>query len=80
MLWELIFAIVGIGRVFPFLVRQVLVAWQGIRVGKKLKKVWRAALLCLFWTVWRERNRVAFDYEAFSTYRLKSSFICNFWS
>ena len=28
MLWELIFAIVGIGLVFPFYVLQVLVAWQ----------------------------------------------------
>ena len=49
-------------------------------MGKKRKKVWRVAPLCLFWIVWHERNRVAFDNEAFSTYRLKSSFICNFWS
>ena len=49
-------------------------------MGKKRKKMWRAALLCLFWIVWRERNRVAFDNEAFFAYRLKSSFICNFWS
>ena len=65
-------AIIGIGWVFPFSVRQVLLAWQGSQVGKKRKKVWRAASLCIFWTVWRERNRVAFDNEAFSAYRLKS--------
>ena len=46
----------------------------------KCKKVWRAASLYLFCTVWRERNRVVFDNEAFSAYRLKSSFICNFLS
>ena len=56
----LILAIVGIGWVFPFSIRQVLVAWQGTRVGKKHKKVWRVAPLCLFWTVWCERNRVVF--------------------
>ena len=78
-LWELILAIVGIGWVFPFSVRQVL-AWQGTQVGKKRKKLWRAAPLCLFWTLWHERNRVAFDKEAFSAYRLKSSFMCNFLS
>ena len=49
-------------------------------MGKKRKKVWRAAPLCLFWTVWRERNRVAFDIEVFSALRLKGSFICNLWS
>ena len=80
MLWELILAIVGFGWVFPFLVQQVLLAWQGTKVGKRRKKVWRAASLCLFWIVWCERNRVTFDNEAFSAYRLKNSFICNFWS
>ena len=79
-LWELILAIVGIGWVFPFSIRQVLLAWQETQVGKKHKKVWRVAPLCLFWTVWLERNRVAFDNESFFVYRLKSSFICNFWS
>ena len=49
-------------------------------MGKKHKKAWRTAPLCLFWTVWHERNRVVFDNEVFSKYRLKSSFICNFWS
>ena len=77
-LWELILTIFGIGWVFPFSVRQVLLAWQGTQVGKKRKKVWKAAPLCLVWTVWRERNRVAFDNEAFFAYRLKSYFICNF--
>ena len=76
----LILAIVGIGWVFPFSIRQVLVAWQGTRVGKKHKKVWRVAPLCLFWTVWCERNIVVFDNKAFSPYRLKCLFICNFWS
>ena len=51
MLWELILVIVGIGWVFPFSVRLVLVAWQGTRVGKKRKKVWKTTPLCLFWTV-----------------------------
>ena len=48
MLWELILAIVRFGWVFPFSVQQVLLAWQGTKVGKKRKKVWKAAPLCLF--------------------------------
>ena len=79
-LWEIILEIVGIEWVFPFSVRHALLSWQGAQVGKKRKKVWRAAPLCLFWTIWRERKRVAFDNEVFSAHRLKRSFICNFWS
>ena len=46
-------------------------------MGKKRKKVGRAALLCLFWIVWREKNRAPFDNAVFSEHRLKSSLICN---
>ena len=49
-------------------------------MGKKRKKVWKTAPLCLFWSIWCERNRMTFDNEAFYVYRLKSSFICNFLS
>ena len=33
----------------------------------------------LDWTVWRERNIVAFDNEIFSAHRMKHSFICSLW-
>ena len=49
-------------------------------MGKKRKKVWRSVPFCLLWTVQHGRNRVAFDNEAFSVYRLNRYFICNFWS
>ena len=65
---------------FPFSVSQTLISWQGVRVGKKHKKVWEAAPLCLFWTILSERNRVTFDNDAFSAHRMKMSFICNLWS
>ena len=38
------------------------------------------APLCLFWTVWKERNRIAFDNEELSIHRIKNSFVCNFWT
>ena len=77
---KFILAIFGMGWVFPFLVCQALLSWQEARVGKNKKKGRRAAPLYLFWTVWRERNRVAFDNAVFLEYRLKSFFICNFWA
>ena len=48
-------------------------------LGKKCRKVWKAAPLCLFWAVWMERNRIAFDNEDFSVHRLKNSFVWNLW-
>ena len=29
-------------------------------MGKKRKKIWNSILLCIFWTVWKEMNRLAF--------------------
>ena len=29
-------------------------------MGKKRKKIWDAIPLCIFWTVWKEGNRLAF--------------------
>ena len=36
-------------------------------------------LLCLFWAVWKERNRIAFENEEFLIHRMKNSNLCNFW-
>ena len=73
-------AIVDSNWVFPLMVRQSLLAWQGANVDKKRKRVWMAAPLCLFWTLWKERNRAAFEDEAPFVHRLKSTFLCTLWS
>ena len=41
--------------------------------------MWKVAPLCIFWVVWKERNRIAFDNEKISMNRLKNSFVCNLW-
>ena len=66
MLWNLFFSIVGISWVFPHSVLHTLLAWQGAAVGKKSKKIWITAPLCLFWTLWRARNRLVFKNEVTS--------------
>ena len=63
MLWELFVAIVGSSWGFPHTVRQTLIAWQSVNVGRKRKRIWMVAYFCLFWTVWQARNRVAFEDE-----------------
>ena len=80
MLWDLLLSIGGINWVFPSSVLQTLLAWQGIAVGKKRKKIWTAAPLCLFWTIWRARNKLAFENKITSAQRIKFSFISNLWS
>ena len=58
-LWHFVFSLFGVPWVLPSTVKDVLLSWHGSFVGR-LKKVWYAAPLCLFWTVWRERNSRAF--------------------
>ena len=38
-----------------------------------------AAPLCLFWTLWRERNRAIFEDATPSAHRMKVNFLCTLW-
>ena len=80
MLWELFLAIFGVNWVFPFLVKEALLSWHGSFVGKHRKKAWMTAPLCIFWTIWWERNRLVFEDGNISINRMKSTFLCNLWS
>ena len=80
MLWDLFLSIVGISWVFPHSVLHTLLAWQGCAVGKKRKKIWLAAPLCLFWNLWRARNRLVFENEVPSAQIIKANFVTNLWS
>ena len=60
----------------PPTVRQTLLARQSVNVGRKRKRIWMAAPLCLFWIVWQARYRVAFEDVAPSAHRMKITFLC----
>ena len=77
-LWELLFVLFGLMWVLPYSVRYPHLGWHGINMGKKCSKVWMAAPSCLFWAIWKERNRIDFENEEFSIHRMKNSFVCNF--
>ena len=51
----------------------------GTFVGKKRKKAWKVALLCLFWTLWWEKNRRALDNYESMDQAIKNSFLYLFW-
>ena len=61
-------------------VKETLLRWHGAFVGKIRKKAWQMAPLCIFWSVWKERNLLAFGNEVLSIQRLKHFFVCNLWS
>ena len=79
-LWEIVLALTGIQWVFPETVKEVLFSWRGPFAGKKRKKIWNSIPLCIFWTVWKERNRLAFRGGSLDIQKLKNSFVCNLWS
>ena len=79
-LWDLLFSLFGVNWVLPFSVRDTLLGWHAPLKDKKHSKVWQAAPLCLFWMVWKERNRLAFNGGVLNIQKLKNSFACTLWS
>ena len=47
-------------------------------MGKKRKKLWNSIPLFIFWTVWKEKNKLAFRGELVIQ-KIKYSFVCNIW-
>ena len=60
-------------------VRGVLLSWNGVPIGKKKKKAWKVAPLCIFWSIWRKGNRRAFEDKECLDQTFKSSFLYLFW-
>ena len=50
-------------------------------MGKKREKIWRSIPLFIFWTVWKEWNRLAFREgglgRELAIQKIKNSFVCN---
>ena len=78
-LWQLIFALFDVQWVMNSLVRGLLLSWGGSFVGRKRKKDWKVAALCIFWTIWRERNRRAFENCESLDQTFKRSLLNLFW-
>ena len=47
-LWDLLFNLFRVSWVLPSSVRETFLSWHGSFVGKKRKKVWKAAPLYIF--------------------------------
>ena len=79
-LWEMLFTLFGVSWVLPFSVRATLLGWNGTFVGKKHKKLWKASPFCISWTIWKARNKIAFEDNVLSIQGPKGSFVCFLWS
>ncbi|KAJ9674048.1 hypothetical protein PVL29_023543 [Vitis rotundifolia] len=64
----------------PSSVKETLLGWRGSFVGKKHKAIWQAGPLCLYRSIWKARNRIAFEDNVLSIQRLKVSFVYFLWS
>ncbi|KAJ9677832.1 hypothetical protein PVL29_022672 [Vitis rotundifolia] len=82
-LWGMVLSLFGAQWVFPETVKEVIISWKGSFVGKKRKRIWRSIPLFIFWTVWKERNRLAFRGGGgggeLAIQKIKYSFVCNLW-
>ena len=71
------FSIFGIWWLISDLIRETFLRWCGSFVDRR-HKAWRVALSCIFWTIWKERNRRCFECEELLNQRLKDIFLNNF--
>ena len=49
-------------------------------MDKKHKNIWMAAPVCLFWTVWQNRNLLVFEDKVTLDQRTKSLFLSKLWT
>ena len=55
-------------------VKNLLLEWKVKGTRKKKRVVWRLALICLFWCIWRERNHRTCQEEELSDQSLRKLF------
>ena len=58
-----------------WMTKDVIISWNKIPLRKDDCKISRATLCCLFWSLWKERNKVVFEDEQFSLSKLKFFFV-----
>ena len=68
-LWYAVLRSFGVHWVFPNRIVELLYGWYN-SWGKQVSAIWNLVLLCLMWTVWRERNRRTFEDEELTTMKL----------
>ena len=73
-----IFSLFDVQWVLHSSIKRNLIGWHGAFVSKRKEKAWRAAPLCLMWTLWKERNERVFNETERFDQALKFSFLVHF--
>ena len=73
-----IFSLFDVQWVLHSSIKKNLIGWHGAFVSKRKEKAWRAAPLCLMWTLWKERNERVFNETERFDQALKFSFLVHF--
>jgi len=60
-MWSALLLPFGVAWVMPRKVSELLGSWRGQSGNCIALYLWRMALLCLMWCLWRERNACNFD-------------------
>ena len=76
-LWDVFFLFLEFFGSFLALLGKL---WKVGRIlcGQK-EEVWRAGPLCPFWTIWKARNKFAFEGKVLSIQKMKTSFVYLLW-
>ena len=72
--WTVLLTFFGLVWVFLDSMRNLLLEWKVKGLRKKKRPVWRLALICLFWSIWGERNRRTFQEEEMFDQSLRKLF------
>ena len=78
LLWLLVFSLFGVVWLLHTSIQATLLSWHSCTIKKRRKMAWNVTPLCLFWIIWKEKNRRAFENVQLSNEELKFSFCVTF--
>ena len=78
LLWLLVFSLFGVVWLLHTSIQATLLSWHSCTIKKRRKRAWNVTPLCLFWIIWKEKNRRAFENVQLSNEELKFSFCVTF--
>ena len=72
-LWSFVFITFGLSWVIPRSIPDLLFGWWNW-LGKHSSQIWNLVPLCIFWCIWKERNRRTFEDLDSSSDQMLASF------
>lgn len=70
-LWNLLNSIFGTSWVMPRSLKEVFVIWNGFKVRKSTRDIWKMIPRWILWSIWKERNQRCFEGISTSIHTLK---------